>query len=87
MEPHYQKGDYVAGERYYQDAIHHAIGQVCIVETQMEGILIRLVRKGLKEGYTLQCLNLHTELPKPILYDVEVSSAAPIIWHRRVKST
>lgn len=88
MEPHYRIGDYVAGERYYQDAISQAMGHVCIVETQMEGVLIRLVRKGSREGlYNLQCLNVYTELPKPVLYDVELSSAAPIIWHRRVKST
>lgn len=88
MEPHYREGDYVAGERYYQDAISHAIGHVCIVETQMGEILTRLVRRGSQEGvYNLQCMHLYTDLPKPVLYDVELSSAAPVIWHRRVKLT
>jgi hypothetical protein len=84
MEPHYQKGDYVAGERFYQDTMQIALSYPCIVETQMGQIFIRLVRAGSKEGlYTLQCSNLSTQLQKPTLYDVELSSVAPIIWHRR----
>ncbi|MFU8797197.1 MAG: hypothetical protein ACNA7Y_00605, partial [Gammaproteobacteria bacterium] len=86
MEPYYFKGDYVAGKRYYREDIPTiAVGKYCIVETQMGDILLRHLRHGSKEGYySLQCTNLLTSVSEPLLYDVELASAAPVIWHRRI---
>jgi HTH-type transcriptional regulator, cell division transcriptional repressor len=87
MEPYFRIGDYVAGERLYQQAIHKALGEQCIVETQMGEILVRSLRAGSKENhYTLQCLNSLTSHSAPTLYDIELLSAAPVIWHRRILS-
>jgi hypothetical protein len=86
MEPYYHEGEYVAGTRVFGDAIDSIVGQHCIVETQMGEILLRLVRAGSKKDcYTLQCLNLSTRQPSPTLFDVALMSAAPVMWHRRVK--
>ena len=85
MEPFYQQGSYVAGERLYQEGIDTAIGEHCIIETQNGEILLRMLREGTqKDKYTLQCVNLTTQLRNPILYDVDLLSAAPVIWYRRI---
>jgi hypothetical protein len=85
MAPIYLTGDYVAGERQFHDAIRSVIGQTCIVETQMGKILLRSLREGTKKDhYTLQCLNLSSTHGTPTLYDVELVSAAPVVWHRKV---
>jgi transcriptional regulator with XRE-family HTH domain len=85
MEPYYYEGDYVAGERLYQKDMHTAIGQHCIVETQQGEVLLCTLRAGTeKNKYTLQCVNLDPKLRNPILYNVELLSAAPVIWYRRI---
>jgi len=85
MEPCYFVGDYVAGERCYQQDLPKIVGKYCIVETQMGEILLRRVRKGSKEGhYSLQCINILTAHPTPLIYDIELASAAPVILHWRM---
>lgn len=84
MEPHYKKYDYVAGIKHYAEEIDDLIGQDCIVETQKGITYLRQLRKGARRGcYTLICTNLQTTLSDPVLYNIELSTAAPIIWHRR----
>jgi transcriptional regulator with XRE-family HTH domain len=84
MEPNYFKGDYVAGERYYQGNIQKTIGKYCIVETQMGQTLLRRIRQGDQEGlYSLQCINVITSY-LPLIYNVELVSAAPVILHWRM---
>jgi HTH-type transcriptional regulator, cell division transcriptional repressor len=85
MEPFYFEGDYVAGVRLHHESIHTLIGQTCIVETQQGEMLIRSLRPGTKKNcYTLQCLNIATCHTAPTVYDIELVSAASVIWHRRV---
>lgn len=85
MEPQYSVHDYVAGERHYDEEIRKTIGQYCIVETQMGEILLRRVRESLKTGcYSLQCINILTSAPIPLMYDVELASAAPVQLHRKM---
>ena len=84
MAPEYLPGDYVAGRRRYHKSIEQTIGLDCIVETVMGDTLLRRMRRGSRDGvYTLMCINSKTAAPLPVLYDVEVLSAAPITWRRR----
>lgn len=84
MEPHYKQNDYVAGIKHYAEEIEALMGCDCIVETQKGITYFRQLRKGSKRGcYTLVCTNLQTSLSEPVLYNVELATAAPAIWHRR----
>ncbi len=85
MEPKFYIGDIVAGNKHYLDAIESTIGQNCIVQTSIYGTLIRQIRQGDEPGkYHLFALNWQSEVTRPIMYNVEILSAAPIIWTRAV---
>jgi hypothetical protein len=84
MQPNYTPGDYVAGKRKTKDDIIRSLGHDCIVETANNEILLRRVKNGSKPGlFTLICTNSDTSVTTPTLYDLELLSAAPVIWHRR----
>lgn len=84
MAPYYNPGDYVAGRRRSKDEIAKIINQDCIVETANNEVLLRRVKNGSRPGvYTLICMNPDSSVPTPTLYDLELISAAPVIWHRR----
>ena len=88
MEPRFIKGEHVAGKKRYRDTIRSILGQDCIVQTGDGQVLLRQVRQGsMPSVYTLRSINTHTKLDKPILYDVELLSAAPVIWSRRKDAT
>lgn len=87
MWPQFRIGDHVAGQRYYGRAIANLIGQECIVMTVDGDLLVRELRASeLPDHYTLVCTNPRTQVPKPIIYDVALVSAAPVIWMRRTFS-
>jgi len=84
MEPHYHIGDYVAGVRRTKEKITEALDTDCVVQTQENIILFRRLKKGSQLGlYNLICLNPNTNVFETTLYDQELISAAPVIWHRR----
>lgn len=84
MGPHFQTNDYVGGKRRTGDDISELIGVDCIVETSNNEIFLRHLRPGSRSGvYTLICTNPDTTVPVPTLYDQQLLSAAPVIWHRR----
>lgn len=85
LDPIIKKDDYVAGiARYYQD-IEKVIGLECIVKTAEGETMLRIVKKGFTQGlFNLYCANLNTSVSRPILYDIELICAAPIIWIRRL---
>ena len=85
MEPKFIKGEYVAGIRRYKQSINDLVGLDCIVVTTEGELLVRKIRTLEAPGfYTLSSLNLNTIIPHPVLYHVELISAAPIIWTRRI---
>lgn len=87
MAPHFLSGDFVAGRRRYGAQIAETVGLDCIVETLSGEIYLRRVRPSRQEGrYTLACANIHSEISLLMLYDIELYSAAPVIWHRRKDS-
>lgn len=83
MEPDYLQGDYVGGKRRYGDDITSLLGSPCIVETTKGDVLLRCVRSGnQKNHYTLVCTNPLSTVTELITYNVQLVSAAPVIWHR-----
>lgn len=77
-------GDYVAGEKLFAGEINKALGRACIVQLENGDILIRKLESVNEEGlYTLICTNPDTEASHPVLNEVKVFSAAPIIWIRK----
>lgn len=84
MSPAFAVGDYVAGKRRSSLHLDSVIGKNCIVETRDNEILFRRVKAGSKSGvYTLTCVNPDTSVRDITLYDRELLSAAPVIWHRK----
>lgn len=84
MSPHYNTADYVAGVRYYENAINNFVGKDCIVLLNTGEQLVRRLRFSNMPGlFDLLSLNPETEITKPYYYDVILVYAAPIIWHRR----
>lgn len=84
MEPRFIKNEYVAGIRHHGQLIENLIGLDCIVQTSDGDLLLRHIKKRELNGlYILSCSNMNTIIDKPILYDIELIMAAPVIWARR----
>lgn len=84
MSPIYNKGDYIAGIKRYQDKLQSTIGFDCIVKPFEGEIKARRVLAGnLPNQYTLLPINLTGETSSKILTNIPLIFAAPIIWHRR----
>jgi hypothetical protein len=84
MLPHYQLGDYVAGTKRFNEKIKLLVGHDCIVQTTDGQILMRNLQGGPRDdSFNLVPTNLQSKIKNAIIYDVELASAAPIIWHRR----
>ena len=84
MMPHYQQGDYVAGIKRFDEKVKSLTGLDCIIQTKDGRLIMRKLQPGPHHStYNLVCTNLQTNIKDAIIYDVELFSAAPIIWHRR----
>lgn len=87
MAPHYNIGDYVAGKRRFNENLSSLIGFDCIVQTASNEILFRRLTEGKNPGvFNLICINLNTSVSLRTMYDQEIISAAPVIWHRRIET-
>lgn len=83
MEPYFIVGDFVGGKRKQNKEIKNALHQDCIIETKNKQFLCRRLLPGSKPKlFNLCCINQKTNAPF-IINDVEIISAAPIIWIRR----
>lgn len=81
MLPRFSYGDYVGGSMVVGEEISSLVGVDCIIE--MDGkTLIRRITSGSEGRYTLAALNLDASIQDSILTDVELVSAAAIVWHR-----
>lgn len=86
MEPRFCIGEYVAGVRHYQQSIESLVGKDCIVVTTQGELLVRRIKFIEAPGfYTLTPLNINTNIKRPVIYNAELVSAAPIVWARRVQ--
>lgn len=82
----YEVGSFVAGISCSDSAIETIIGLDCIIQTQTGERMLRNLRAGrIKNTYTLTCINPHTLINVPVLYDVKLAFAAKIIWHRKIQ--
>jgi hypothetical protein len=88
MVSQYNSGDYVAGVRYYENAMQNFIGKDCIVMLNTGEQLLRRLRFSNIPGlFDLFAINPQTTATKPYYYDVSLVYVAPIMWHRRCMST
>jgi hypothetical protein len=84
MLSHYQDGDYVAGIKRFGDKIDSLVGYDCIAQVTDGRILMRSLQRGPRDhSFNLVVTNLQTKAKNAVIYDIELASAAPIIWHRR----
>jgi len=83
MSPFYEKGDYVAGVKYFRDKAEKAINKPCIVQLETGEIVLRILKTGTeKDTYTLLCSNYQASTNTPIV-NIKILSAAIVIWHRK----
>lgn len=84
MKPYFAPNDLIAGKRRRGPDISRLVGMDCIIETINNEVLFRRIKPGTRNGlYTLICTNPDTTVSTSTLYDQELISAAPVIWHRR----
>lgn len=84
MLPHYQPGDVVAGVKRFGADIKSLIGHACIVQTAAGSIYFRNLLQGPRENtFNLVSANPQTSASNAVICDVEVGSAAVLIWCRR----
>lgn len=82
MRPFYKPGDYVGGKMRFGNDLFNAINKDCIVHLKNGERFFRRLIKNSSGGYNLTCLNPNEETSEPVLFNVDVDGAAPIIWHR-----
>lgn len=84
MAPRFVKGEYAAGEKLFKKDLASAVGLDCIVQTEDGKLLLRHVRERNEKGlFTLMTHNTSAEIKEPVLYEVKIVNAAPVIWQRR----
>lgn len=84
MEPRFVTGEIVGGIWQYGKNIQKLVGFECIVLVEGADVQLRTLLKGDIEGcFHLAHTNPKTTALKPFLYNVELVSAAPVIWSRR----
>ena len=86
MLPLYSSGDYVGGRHKFGKHIEQCIGKDCIIQTLDGSTYVRRIIKNMKtKNYNLTCLNPNWYgSQEPVVFNVEIVSAAPIIWHRKI---
>lgn len=83
MVPFYKPGDYVGGKMRFEANVETALNKDCIIYLKNGEHFFRRLIKNIKGGYNLTCLNPSGVTSEPVLYNVDIEGAAPIIWHRR----
>lgn len=82
MRPTYKPGDYVGGKIKKGEDIALAVNKDCIVHLENGERFFRRLVKNSKGNFNLTCLNPNESTTEPVLYNVDIVEAAPIIWHR-----
>ena len=82
MRPFYKPGDYVGGKMCYEKELSKAVNKDCIIYLKNGEKFFRRLIRNYKSGYNLVCLNPNENTSEPVLYNIDVESAAPVIWHR-----
>ncbi len=83
MSPMCWSGDYVAGKRYIGEDIKKTIGLPCIVELEIDELMVRMLEQGAEGNrFNLYCINSNTSAKK-MIKNIPVKSSAPVLWLRR----
>ncbi|MBY0292589.1 MAG: hypothetical protein K2W92_04800 [Alphaproteobacteria bacterium] len=83
MLPFYEKGDYVGGIKRLGPSLKEAINKRCIIEFANGQTAVRQLYKGKNSlNYNISAINLSTKKIPINEHDIDIISAAPIIWHR-----
>lgn len=83
MLPFYSKGDYVGGIKLKGPDLREAIHKKCIIELLTGKVLVRQLYEGDgPQHFMISTVNLNTNVTPMTEHNVEVISAAPILWHR-----
>lgn len=83
MLPFYEEGDYVGGIKHIGPNIKEAMNKRCIIEFANRKLTVRQLSKGTDSShYNMSAINLNTKMSPTVEYNVEIISAAPILWHR-----
>jgi transcriptional regulator with XRE-family HTH domain len=82
MRPHYWPGDYVGGKMRHGKDIETAVNKDCIIYLKNGERFFRRLIKNSSGKYNLTCLNPNESTTEPVLYNVDIDSIAPVIWHR-----
>lgn len=82
MRPFYRPGDYVGGKMRDVNDIESLLNKDAIIYLKNGERFFRRLIKNSKGLYNLTCLNPNENTSEPVLYNVEIKSAAPVIWHR-----
>jgi len=82
MGPLYHPGDFVAGIKKKGRHINELVKNNCIIETTNGERMLRYLKQSEKKNkYLLVCINSDTSVKVPVLYDIEIKSAAYIARH------
>lgn len=82
MRPFYRPGDYIGGKMRYGNDIETLVDKDCIISLKNGERFFRRLIKNNTGQYNITCLNPNETTSEPVLYNVEIEGAAPIIWHR-----
>lgn len=85
MLPFYEEGDYVGGIRKAGSFLSEAVNKRCIIELLNGNTIVRQLYQGKDKGsYNISAINLNSKKGPILEQNVEILSAAPIIWHRAI---
>ena len=83
MSPYYLPGDYVGGKWRYGNAIQNLSGRDCVIKSLEGDLLFRRLILTQDGKYNLSCLNPYDIIIQPVIFNVNIECAAPVIWHRK----
>lgn len=85
MAPFWEPGNYIAGVKMFQEDILKTLNKCCILQTKKYGVLFRYLKQGDEPNlYHLHAINYKTTVKTPVLYNVEVTSSAIVVWTRKI---
>lgn len=82
MMPLFSIGDYVGGSKKRGGDIKKLVGLNCIIELQEKTIIRRISGVNENNRFTLTAINHDTGPEEQVIINVEIKSAAEIVWHR-----
>ena len=82
MQPLYNYGGYVGGNKKYGAAIKDLIGLHCIIELENQKVIRRISMINANNHYTLTALNHDPTVTNTVITHVEIIAAAQIVWYR-----